>query len=490
MADQVGKQMSTETLKEKTTRGLFWGGMNNVVQQGLGLLFGIILGRLLSPHDYGMTAVILVFQLIATALQESGFKSAIGNLKDPQHNDYNSVFWFNIIVGISCYLVLFFAAPWIADYYHTPALVTLCRVAFLSIIFSALGTAQSAYLFRNMMVKEQAKCNMSATLISSIVGVTLAFLDAGYWALAIQSMTYIGLNSLLLWFFSPWRPTLRLDFGPVRHMFKFSSKLLATTILERINTNVMNILLGRHFTTHEVGNYNQAYQWNSKVFYLLQGTLAQVAQPVFTNVADERERQLRILRKLMRFTAFLAFPMLFGFSLVAQEFIVLTIGEKWLESAHLLQLLCISGAFIPISSVLTNMLISKGKSDTYFWVTLALCITLIVTMLTLYPYGIRTMVEAYVVIYILWTLVWHFFVSRLTGYTLWALLLDIVPFAMIAFAVMAVTWWTTQSINILALLLAARIVMAAVLYYVVMRVLRVKILEECMTFMKDRIKRK
>jgi len=136
------------------------------------------------------------------------------------------------------------------------------------------------------------------------------------------------------------------------------------------------------------------------------------------------------------------------------------------------------------------MLISKGKSDTYFWVTLALCITLIVTMLTLYPYGIRTMVEAYVVIYILWTLVWHFFVSRLTGYTLWALLLDIVPFAMIAFAVMAVTWWTTQSINILALLLAARIVMAAVLYYVVMRVLRVKILEECMTFMKDRIKRK
>ena len=300
--------MSMETLKEKTTRGLFWGGMNNVVQQGLGLLFGIILGRLLNPEDYGMIAMILVFQLIATALQESGFKSAIGNLKEPQHNDYNSVFWFNIIVGVTCYVILFFVAPLIAAYYHTPELVLLCRVAFLTIIFAALGTAQSAYLFRNMMVKEQAKCNMTATLLSSIIGVTLAFLKCGYWALAIQSMTYIGLNSLLLWYFSPWRPTLHLDFGPVRQMFKFSSKLLATTILERINTNVMNILLGRHFTKHEVGNYNQAYQWNSKVFYLLQGTLAQVAQPVFTNVADEQERQLRILRKLMRFTAFLASP--------------------------------------------------------------------------------------------------------------------------------------------------------------------------------------
>ena len=461
-----------ETLKEKTTRGLFWGGMNNVVQQGLGLLFGIILGRLLNPEDYGMIAMILVFQLIANALQESGFKSAIGNLKEPQHNDYNSVFWFNIIVGVTCYVILFFVAPLIADYYHTPELVLLCRVAFLTIIFAALGTAQSAYLFR--------------TLLSSIIGVTLAFLKCGYWALAIQSMAYIGLNSLLLWYFSPWRPTLHLDFGPVRHMFKFSSKLLATTILERLNTNVMNILLGRHFTKHEVGNYNQAYQWNSKVFYLLQGTLAQVAQPVFTNVADEQERQLRILRKLMRFTAFLAFPMLFGFGLVAQEFIVLTIGEKWLESARLLQLLCISGAFIPISSVLTNMLISKGKSGTYFWVTLALCITLIATMQMLYPYGIRSMVIAYVIIYVLWTLVWHFFVSRLTGYTLWALLLDIVPFAMIAFGVMAATWWATQNISLLALLLPARILMAAVLYYIVMRLLRVKILEECMAFIKKK----
>ena len=195
---------------------------------------------------------------------------------------------------------------------------------------------------------------------------------------------------------------------------------------------------------------------------------------------------MRILRKLMRFTAFLAFPMLFGFGLVAQEFIVLTIGEKWLESARLLQLLCISGAFIPISSVLTNMLISKGKSGTYFWVTLALCITLIATMQMLYPYGIRSMVIAYVIIYVLWTLVWHFFVSRLTGYTLWALLLDIVPFAMIAFGVMAATWWATQNISLLALLLPARILMAAVLYYIVMRLLRVKILEECMAFIKKK----
>ena len=143
-----------ETLKEKTTRGLFWGGMNNVVQQGLGLLSGIILGRLLSRGDYGMTAMILVFSLIAQALQDSGFKSALANIKAPAHRDYNAVFWFNIIVGTSCYAILFLSAPLIARYYHTPELVLLCRVFFLSIIFSCLGTAQSAYLFRNLKVKE------------------------------------------------------------------------------------------------------------------------------------------------------------------------------------------------------------------------------------------------------------------------------------------------------------------------------------------------
>lgn len=479
-----------ETLKEKTTRGLFWGGLNNVVQQGLGLVFGIVLGRLLSRQDYGMVAMIAIFSLVATALQESGFRSALANLQQPTHRDYNSVFWFNVIVGVACYVALFLSAPLIADFYRTPELTLLCRVAFLSIVFSCLGTAQSAYLFRNLKVKEQAQCNMAATVCSNLVGLGMALAGCGYWSLATQTLTYIGLNTLLLWHVSDWRPTMQPDFGPVRRMFRFSSKLLATNILERVNTNVMNILLGRFFSKAEVGDYNQAYQWSSKMFYLMQGTLGQVAQPVFTNVADERERQLHILRKLVRFTAFLSFPMLLGFGMVAKEFIVLTIGWKWIHSAALLQLLCISGAFIPICSVLTNLLISKGRSGTYFWVTLSLCVTLVGTMLLLYPYGIRTMVVAYVTVYIVWTFVWHFFVGRLTGYTLLSFLKDILGFALVAAAVMGLTWAVTLSLSLLPLLLAVRIVMAVLLYYLAMRLLRVRILDECMAFVTSKFGKK
>ena len=479
-----------ETLKDKTTKGLFWGGLSNVVLQGVGLVFGIILGRLLSPHDYGMTAMILVFQLLATALQESGFKSAIGNLKEPQHRDYNAVFWFNVSVGVACYVVLFCCAPLIARYYHTPELVPLSRYAFLNVIFASLGTAQSAYLFRNLKVKEQAKAGMAAILLSNVVGAVMAWAGCGYWSLATQSIVYIALNSSLLWYYSPWRPSFDIDFRPVRQMFKFSSKLLITTILDRINMNIMNVLLGRYFSTVDVGHYNQAYMWSSKASYIVQGTTNPVVQPVMTNVADEQERQLRIFRKLVRFTAFLCFPMLFGLGLVAREFITLALTEKWLRSAELLQILCVSGAFIPISNVLSNLLISKGRSGTFFYSTLALSLTLIAAMVVSHAAGIRTMAIVYVAIYLAWVFVWHALVSRLTGYTLLMFLKDMLPFALVAFAVMAVTGYVTAGLTSLWLLLIARIILAALLYSLVMIVARVQIMQDCIDFVFQKFRKK
>ena len=302
-----------ETLKEKTAKGLFWGAMNNGAMQVIGLVFGIVLGRLLSPSDYGMIAMITVFSLIANALQNSGFITAITNIKEPTDNDYNSVFWFNISVGGFLYLVLFLCAPLIAGYYHTPELVPLCRYAFLSLLFSSLCTAQSAYLFKHMMVKQRAQSGIIATLFSSVVGVIMAFCDMSYWALATQTIVYSIVNTALFWHYSPWRPSLRFDFEPIRRMFKFSCKLLASTITTHINNNVLNILLGHYFTAHDTGNYNQASQWNFKAYSVIQGMVDSVAQPVLVDLREQPGRQLEALRKLIRFTAFISFPLMLGF---------------------------------------------------------------------------------------------------------------------------------------------------------------------------------
>ena len=471
-----------ETLKEKTAKGLFWGGMNNGVQQLLGLAFGIILGRLLDPSDYGMTAMLAVFSVIANELQSSGFKTGLINLKSPAHDDYNAVFWFNILAGAAIYVVLWFCAPLIADYYHQPKLIPLSRYVFLGFVFSSFGMAQSAYLTKQMQIKQIAQCGMTATLTSSIVSVILAVMGFGYWALATQYLLYIAMNTLLLWFFSPWRPTMKVTFEPIRRLFPFSFKIMLSAIFTQVNNNIMNLLLGRYYGETNTGHYNQAYQWSSKCFLLVGNMLKQVDQTVLVGLGDERERQLAVLRKMMRFTAFISFPLLFGLGMVSHEFIVLAIGEKWAFAASLLPLLCLCGAFMPLSTLLTDSVISQHRSDIYLWNTFALGILQMGLMVALWREGIMTMVIAYALLNIAWVFVWHFFVQRLMNYRLIPFLKDILPFALAAAGVMAVTGFVTHAIEMLWLKLLCRVVLAALLYYVVMRLAGAVILKEIMAF--------
>ena len=494
-----------ETLKEKTAKGLFWGGMNNGVQQLLGLAFGIILGRLLDPSDYGMTAMLAVFSVIANELQSSGFKTGLINLKSPRHEDYNAVFWFNILAGAVIYVILWFAAPLIADYYHQPKLIPLSRYVFLGFVFSSFGMAQSAYMTKQMQIKQIAKSGMTATLTSSLISVTMAALGFGYWALATQYLAYIAVNTLLLWYFSPWRPSFPRSeecgvrsenslFSPLKKIFPFSFKIMLSAIFTQLNANVMNLLLGRYYGETNTGHYNQAYQWSSKGYLLVQNMLKQVDQTVLVGLHDERERQLQVLRKMVRFTAFIAFPLLFALAMVSHEFIVLAIGEKWAFSASLLPYLCLCGAFMPLSTLLTDAVISHQRSDIYLWSTVALGVLQIVLMVSLWRQGIYVMVIAYTLLNIGWMFVWHVFVRRLMGYRLLAFLKDIVPFALAAAGVMVVTYFLTEFIvdsllftdDYLKLwvLLLSRVIMATALYLIVMRVAGAVILKECLAFIK------
>ena len=484
-----------ESLKEKTAKGLFWGGMNNGVQQLLGLAFGIILGRLLDPSDYGMTAMLAVFSVIANELQSSGFKTGLINLREPKHEDYNAVFWFNIVAGVVLYVVLWFAAPLIADYYHESKLIPLSRYVFLGFVFSSFGMAQSAYLTKQMQIKQIAKCGMTATLSSSLVSVAMAAMGFGYWALATQYLMYIAVNTVLLWYFSPWRPTIigvRSLLTPLKRLFPFSFRIMLSAIFTQLNNNVMNLLLGHYYGKTNTGHYNQAYQWSSKCFLLVGNMLRQVDQTVLVGLRDERERQLAVLRKMMRFTAFISFPLLFCLAMVSHEFIVLAIGEKWAFAASLLPLLCLSGAFMPLSTLLTDSVISQHRSDIYLWSTVALGVLQIAMMVSLWRQGIVVMVWAYTLLNIIWVFVWHFFVRRLMGYGLLAFLKDIVPFALAAAAVTSLAWlltkFTVYSLQFtddylkLWILLISRVVIAMLLYYTVMRIAGAVILKEVIGF--------
>lgn len=482
--------MGEQSLKEKTARGLFWGGISNGVAQLLNLLFGIFLARLLTPADYGMVGMLSIFTLLAGALQESGFIAALANKKEVRNEDYNAVFWFSSLTGLSLYILLFFCAPLIARFFDTPELVPLARYIFLSFFLSSLGTAQSAYLFRNLMVKEKAIMTVINQTSAGIVGVTMAYYGMSYWGIATQSIVNVGLATLGYWYFSPWRPTFKIDFSPLKGMIRFSSKLLVTNIFNQINNNIFSVILGKFYSSGDVGYYTQANKWNTMGYSFVSGMIQGVAQPVLSNVASEHERQQRIFRKMLRFTAFVSFPLMFGLSLISKELIVIALTSKWLPSAMILQILCIGGAFVPIHILYSNLLISKGKSNIYMWNNVCIGIIQLVTMLLLYPYGIQTMVITYVCINISWLFIWHFFVWKEIRLTLGSALKDILPFCVASAGVMLLTYYLTLSVGNQYLLIVAKILLAVFLYLLVMGASKSVVFRESLLFLSQKLKNK
>ena len=478
-----------QNLKEKTAQGLYWGFLSSSAMQLLNLVIGIFLARLLSPEEYGIVAMLAIFTLIAGNLQDSGFSVALINIKDIKHNDYYAVFWFNTGVSLLLYLLLFLSAPLIAGFYHQPCLVPLSRFLFLGFIFASMGIVPNAVLTRELRVKEKAIVSLLALLLSGTVGVVMAFKGFSYWSLATQQLLYNVIICIGRYYFARWVPSFKVDFTPVKQMFAFSYKVLITAVLTTINNNMLTVVLGRLFPAASVGNYNQANKWNTMANQLVSNTIAQVAQPVLMRVNDDQERQRRVFGKMMRFTAFLAFPAMFGLSLVAPQVILIAIGEKWIDSIPLLQILCISGAFIPMYTVYQNLFLSMGKSDYYMWLTISQIVIMLAAVMACHSMGVKAMVVAFACISILWLLVWQVFASMLIGYRFMSMMRDLMPFLFIAIAVMGLTWLVTMPVSNIYLLLIIRVIVALLLYVTVMKLSRAVIFKECMDYLSDKFRR-
>ena len=351
---------------------------------------------------------------------------------------------------------------------------------------------------KNMMNREIAIVNFCALVCSGTVAVILAFKGYSYWSLAWQQIVNATALVIGRFFFVKWRPSLKIDFSPIRRTWKFAMNILVTMIINTVNNNILTFIFGKLFTkTPEVvGNFFQAFKWNTMAYQLVSGSIDQVAQPVLVEVRNEEQansqqptansQEIRVFRKMLRFTAFLAFPAMFGLALVANEFILSTIGPKWEACVPILRILCIGGAFMPFYSLYKNLVISQGRSDINMWLNISQIALQLVLIFLTYQEGIETVVAAYTILNILWLLVWQIYAKKMIGVRLWDVLKDTIPFALISMAIMMLVWWTTKSIDNNYLLLAVRIVLATILYAVVMKLLKVKMMEDCVKFIKGK----
>lgn len=473
-------------LKEKAARGFLWGGLNNGAVQVLGALFGIFLLRLLSPSDYGKIAMLTVFANLASTLQESGFMAALCNLKNPTHRDYNAVFWFNIMMGGSLYLLLYLCAPLIADFYHDADLLWLSRYMFLGFFITSFGTVQRAWLFRNMMNKQTCIIAIVSLVVSNVVGILMAWLGYAFWGLATQSLLFVSCMVLMNWYYSPWRPSLHIDLRPAWQMFGFSSRLLLTNVVNTLSSNAFSFLLGKFYGAHSAGVYGNARKWDDMCSSSINGMLTGVAQPVMAQVRDNRERSRQVFRKMLRFVSFVSFPCMFGIGLISREFLLIFTGPKWEESAYLLSLLSIYGAVFPLLTLYGQMVISQGKSNINMYSTMALSSLILLGLVLLHSYGLYVMVFYFIGINVAWLFVWQYFAYRLIGLRLWEALSDVLPFLLLSAACMALTWWITRPIESLWLLLLAKVVLAAVFYVTAIWISGARIMRESVDYLLHR----
>ena len=464
--------------------------MSNALCQLFSLFFGVYLARILGPDDYGPIGMLAIFSALAGSLQDSGFVAAIANRKRVTHDDYNAVFWFNILISLFMYGVLYFCAPLIASFFKQPVLVGLSRYNFLGFVVAGFGIAPSAYLFRELKVKQKSIALILSIVVSGIVGIIMALNGYSYWGIATQSIVYVLVRTIVCWYFTPWRPSIRVNFAPLKYLFAFSYRLLITNIFQRFNWNIFSFILGKFYSRADVGNYTKAAEWFNMGGEIVNGMVNAVAQPVLAQVVDDCERQLRVFRKMLRFTAFVSFPAMFGLSLVAPELISIVITDKWIESAGMLRILAVWGAFMPIQSLLTNLLISCGRSRTFMWATIVQGVLMLAILLVVYPFGIRFMLVSYCVFNACWLFVWRYFASKEITVTVTMFLFDVAPYMLFAALTMFATYYMTSGIEDKLELLLSRIGVAAVLYVSVSAFICSQELREIIDFLFKRKKTK
>ena len=355
----------SESLKKKTVNGMIWSSIERFSVQGIQFLVMIIMARLLTPKDYGLVGMVAIFIAVAQSLVDSGFSQALIRKQNRTEIDNSTVFYFNIVVGTLLYLILFTIAPLVADFYDSPELTALMRVVCLSVIFNSLVVVQRALLTVNIDFKTQAKTSLTAAIVSGVIGISMAYSGFNYWSIVTQQLVNLGLNTLLLWIFTRWRPRRIYSWTSFRELFSFGSKLLASGLLDVIYRNMYLLVIGKVFTASSLGYYTRANQFAEFSSSNLTGIMQRVTYPVLCQIQNDDERLAQIYRRFLRLSAFLIFPLLMGLSAVAEPFILILLKSQWLFTATLLQIICFSMMWYPIHAINLNLLQVKGRSDLF-----------------------------------------------------------------------------------------------------------------------------
>lgn len=380
------------SLKSKAAKGMAWSAFGTFSSQGISFIIGIILARILMPSDYGLIGMLAIFFAFSNMIIESGFANALIQKIDRTESDYSTIFFFNFIVSVIIYLILYITAPLIANFYSTPELTLLTRILSLNLLIGSLSIVQQVRLKILFDFRSIALITLVSVIISGILGVALAYLNFGVWALVAQNLSAVFIKTLLLFYFNKWYPQFLFNLSSLKQLFGFSSKLLIAGLVSTVVNNLYSILIGKIFTPKEVGFYTRARQYPELLSNTLTTILQGVTYPILTSLQNERERMISVYGRLMRVTVFFVIPFLTLFAILAEPFVRLLLTEKWMPVVPLIQWLCFARMITPISALNMNILNAIGRSDLFLKVDLSKLPIFIITIAVTVPLGINVVV--------------------------------------------------------------------------------------------------
>lgn len=417
----------SDSLKDKTVKGVGWSAIDNVAQMGVTFLVSIVLARLLSPDDYGLLGLITIVTAVCTTLVNGGFTTALIRKKDITEDDYNTAFIVNLALSLLLYAIVYASSPFIADFFKREELVSLTRVASLGLIAGALSLVPQTRLTKRIDFKAQTKITLIASVTSGVIGIAMALLGFGVWALVAQMLSNQVLRTVLLWVIDRWIPKFRFSKSSFQELFGFGWKMMLSGLLDTVWKELYQVVVGKFYSPATLGQYTRGNQFAQLLSSNLTNVVQRVTYPVLSNIQDDKERMVSAYRRIIKTTMFITAVGMFFLGAISEPLLYCLIGPKWHEAATYLPLICISSSLYPLHAINLNMLQVQGRSDLFLGLEIIKKIIALGPLLIGAFVGIMPMLYTNLLTGIICYFLNSYYTGKFLSYSSWMQIKDVAP---------------------------------------------------------------
>ena len=376
------------SLKKDALVGVFWTLIDTFFIKGLMIITGLVLARILGPKEFGLLGMISIFIAIGIVLVDSGLSSSLIRSTNNTDKDYSTVFFTNLIFSALVYLLIFFLAPFIADFYNQDILVNIIRVYCLSFVFTAFGAVHLAILNKNLDFKKITLFNIPSSIIGIVVGLSLAYFDYGIWSLIFMNLTIKILLVFTLWFKSDWKPSFIFSKDRFNYHFNYGYKLLLSTLLNKAFINVYHVIIGKSYSLNTLGYYERSVTLNGYSNDIITGIIKKVTFPLLSKIQDNQEQITKVYKKILKLSFYITAPSMLILASVAKPLFLLILGDEWLSAVPYFQILCFASILYPNHSFNLNILKVYGRSDLFLRLEVYKKVLIIFLILITFKFGV------------------------------------------------------------------------------------------------------